>query len=1337
MRRALKISAWAMGAAALLALLLSGTVFIAGNTDSGRAMIERMTLRLTSGHVALSGLNGSFPRRLTLERLQLSDYRGIWLTAEKVSVDWSPMALLARSIRVASLHAAAVDMERLPESPPNSPSSGPVSIPRIDVAAMSVDTVKLGAQLAGMPATLALRGNAHLRSVQDMVIDAAAHRIDGDGDYDLQLRFDRKRMDAALNVHEPAGGPLENILQLPGLGALAATVNLSGPRSAERLELSIAAGTLRGRAEGSIDFDDLSADLDFAFDSPALAPRADLAWERASVHGRSHGSLKAPHADGHIDIDRLRLPGGAQLAAFNGDVKADSGSAALHAVITGLRIPGPRPQLLEDSPITVDAAMRLDAATRPLDLRASHRLFSLQASAPTAAVAGKRSATVELRLPNLTELAALAGQNVAGSALLKARLQEDGSATHVILDASAALRPGTEIWSGVVGDRATLQLSGALTDRAISLENLKFTGRAASLTAAGEVSRPAPGGAGRSLQSLRARWTLNVSDLKAVSPALAGTLKASGTLAGPITALAGEAQLTSSLSVRGSPSGDISATAKVSGLPSAPSGSFAAQGVLDGAPVHVDASVDRNQEGSVRALIRRAEWKSAHVEGDITVATTAAAAAQTHGQLQLHMGQLGDLQGLLGMKVGGSLAGTVVLRPEQGHTHAQLHLDAHDLAVQQLKGNAQLSVEGVPDALGYKLALQLPDLRGTKASLSASGSVNLDARKVALAAADFNYRGQDVRLLAPAQIALADGVSVDMLKLGVQSAELQIRGKISPALDLRASLRQVQPALINVFAPGLMASGTIEGRARLKGSVAAPTGQVQLTATDMRMSDDAAFGLPPLDLRATAELKSDTADVDVRLTAGTASQLNVTGHAPLAAEGALDLKIGGKLDVGMFNPILEARGQHVTGELSVDASVGGSVAEPKIDGTVNLTKGSARDYARGLGLTDITADIVGSEGTLQIKSLTATAAPGKISVTGSVGVLQSGMPVDLQIKADNAQPLASKLVTANLNADLQVRGTAKRRLDITGSVNLNRTLIGIPNGLPPNVAVLDVRRRGTKAPAAADKPLVIGLDVTVKAPGEILVQGRGLDAEMSGQVHLGGTTDTPLATGSFGVVQGRGNFSISGNKLSFTPDSNITFNGAGLKNTIDPTLDFTAQTTVQTTAGSTLVTLKITGQADSPQFELTSSPLLGQDEIMAQLLFGTSVQQLSGLQVAQIGSTLATLSGVGGDSSLNPLAKLQKSLGLDRLTVGSGTNYTATGPESAGASIAAGRYITRRIYIEAKQTSQGTSQLETDVDLTKHLKLQTRLGNGTASVQGVTPDNDPGSSLGLLYQFEY
>src|SRR5260370_13394998 len=222
MRGVLKISAWVMGASALLILLLGGDLFIAGNTDSGRAMIEKLTRDLTSGHVSLSGLAGSFPQHLTVEHFQLSDDRGVWLRAERVTLDWSPPALLARRVQVDTLHAAEVDMERLPESSANA-RGGAVSIPRIDVAGMSVDLVKLGAELAGARASLVVHGNAHLRSVQDMVISAAAHRMDGDGDYELQLRFDPKRMDAALTLHEPAGGPLENLLQLPGLGALAAS----------------------------------------------------------------------------------------------------------------------------------------------------------------------------------------------------------------------------------------------------------------------------------------------------------------------------------------------------------------------------------------------------------------------------------------------------------------------------------------------------------------------------------------------------------------------------------------------------------------------------------------------------------------------------------------------------------------------------------------------------------------------------------------------------------------------------------------------------------------------------------------------------------------------------------------------------------------------------------------------------------------------------------------------------------------------------------------------------------------------------------------------------------
>jgi len=92
---------------------------------------------------------------------------------------------------------------------------------------------------------------------------------------------------------------------------------------------------------------------------------------------------------------------------------------------------------------------------------------------------------------------------------------------------------------------------------------------------------------------------------------------------------------------------------------------------------------------------------------------------------------------------------------------------------------------------------------------------------------------------------------------------------------------------------------------------------------------------------------------------------------------------------------------------------------------------------------------------------------------------------------------------------------------------------------------------------------------------------------------------------------------------------------------------------------------------------------------------------------------------------------------LDRLSVCGASNSGQPGASNSGATIEAGRYVSSRVYVGVKESTTGSSQVAVDVDLSKHLKLQTRLGNGTATAQGTTPDNDPGSSVGLAYQFEY
>jgi translocation and assembly module TamB len=400
---------------------------------------------------------------------------------------------------------------------------------------------------------------------------------------------------------------------------------------------------------------------------------------------------------------------------------------------------------------------------------------------------------------------------------------------------------------------------------------------------------------------------------------------------------------------------------------------------------------------------------------------------------------------------------------------------------------------------------------------------------------------------------------------------------------------------------------------------------------------------------------------------------------------------------------------------------------------VQLADGSVRDYAQGISLTDITGKLSGDQGgVLRIEQLTAKAAPGNLSIRGTVGVLQPKIPVDITVTAKNAQPVASNIVTANLDADIKVTGTAREQMDVNGKVHLNRADINIPGGMPPEVAVLDVERDGAKPPEAPEKPLVINLNLDIDAPNRILIGGRGLDAEMGGNLKVRGTTATPVVSGGFELQ--RGFFTLANSKLTFTNGS-VTFSGMGLQKKLDPSLDFTAQTK----AAEITAVVHITGLADAPQIELTSTPELPQDEILARLLFGEPAAQLTALQLVQTGAALASLRG-GGGSSLNPVAKIQKALGLDRLSVGGGGSSgsgSSSGQTGTGASVEAGRYVSSRVYVGVKEKTTGASKVEVDVDLTKRLKLQASLGNGPTNAQGVTPENDPGSSLGLTYQFEY
>ena len=216
---------------------------------------------------------------------------------------------------------------------------------------------------------------------------------------------------------------------------------------------------------------------------------------------------------------------------------------------------------------------------------------------------------------------------------------------------------------------------------------------------------------------------------------------------------------------------------------------------------------------------------------------------------------------------------------------------------------------------------------------------------------------------------------------------------------------------------------------------------------------------------------------------------------------------------------------------------------------------------------------------------------------------------------------------------------------------------------------------------------------------------------MGGRLHVGGTAAAPQTSG--GIELRHGTFSLAGTTLTFT-SGELSFNGA---TKIDPALNLIATSST----ADLVATLTVGGYASAPKITLSSVPDRPQDEVLSALLFHQSAASLSPFQLAQIAAALAQVSGIGGGGP-DPLSRLRKGLGLDRLSVGSsGTGSTAT------TDIEAGRYVAPGVYVGAKQgTSGAQTQAEVQIDLLKGLKLNSDVGSGPG-----------GSNVGLTYQFQY
>lgn len=211
--------------------------------------------------------------------------------------------------------------------------------------------------------------------------------------------------------------------------------------------------------------------------------------------------------------------------------------------------------------------------------------------------------------------------------------------------------------------------------------------------------------------------------------------------------------------------------------------------------------------------------------------------------------------------------------------------------------------------------------------------------------------------------------------------------------------------------------------------------------------------------------------------------------------------------------------------------------------------------------------------------------------------------------------------------------------------------------------------------------------INASTPGRIDVDGMGLDSEWGGNIRLRGTTDDPRIGGEARVV--RGWYSFAGTRFELTRgridfDENVP---------IDPRVDIVAETKRQ----GLDVGVTVRGNAQSPEIAFSSTPALPEEEILARLLFGGSITELSATDALQLGTALASLRGGAGMDLIN---RLRSAIGLDRLRI-----VSADPALGRGTGVAVGKNIGRRFYVEIVTDGRGYSATELEFRVTGWLSL--------------------------------
>ncbi|WP_312158608.1 translocation/assembly module TamB domain-containing protein [Acinetobacter sp.] len=423
-------------------------------------------------------------------------------------------------------------------------------------------------------------------------------------------------------------------------------------------------------------------------------------------------------------------------------------------------------------------------------------------------------------------------------------------------------------------------------------------------------------------------------------------------------------------------------------------------------------------------------------------------------------------------------------------------------------------------------------------------------------------------------------------------------------------------------------------------------------------------------------------------------------NKPMRGEVAFD-----QVQLKVFKPFIQDV-RSLSGNLSFAGKISGTLAQPLVNGEMRLKDGAISMISLPVNLTNIQVYSSIRQDHATINGA-FNSGRGAGALTGSVN-WKDDPRIQLHLKGENLLIRQAPLITAVVTPDLTLDVLPfSKKLSLSGKVEVPRALISMPEASAPVINVSsDVRvvheGQDQLAILRAARPWDIRADVMVNLGNQVIFQGFDSRIPLAGRLYLSqrGLETAMRANGAIGVSQ-RVKIEAYGQSLDLNR-AIARFNGP----LYNPTLDIDANKTVQ----GSLVGVRVTGTATSPNIQVYNDAGLSEQEALNAIITGrinegaNGISQEAGFK-SDVNNTIAAAGislGLGGTRALtNQIGRTfgLSGLALDAQGTGDDTQVSVTGYITPDLFIRYGvgvftpvnkltlRYqMNKRLYLEASQS---------------------------------------------------